>query len=250
MSSPTPAIPPVDDTLGAALIGFGLSCIILGFLSKEVFIYYGRYPNDKMVYKVIVSVIGMLELMEEAAIGHYLYYYVVSNYTNPAAFFVDNFVWSLMLPVAIGATVGTIVKLCFAMRVWRFSNNVYITGLIAILTLSQLSLSITYTVKSFMLQKLVRAEELRLIASLSLGSGALTDTITALTLCYYLRKFRTGFGQSQQLAYKLSLYAINTGLLTSVMSLGALIFYDAHPTTFQFTPFYYNLSRCTILLLL
>ncbi|KAJ8085158.1 hypothetical protein PM082_003942 [Marasmius tenuissimus] len=100
-----------------------------------------------------------------------------------------------------------------------------------------------YAVKALQLKELRRADELKLVASLSLGSGALTDVITAATLCYYLRKLKTGYKESDHLVYKLSLYAINTGALTSVMSLGALIFYDLHPRTFQFMPFCYTLSR-------
>ncbi|KAF9258571.1 hypothetical protein L218DRAFT_948290 [Marasmius fiardii PR-910] len=227
---PSVVIPPVDDTLGAALIGFSISSVILGLILKEIFTYYRRYPNDRRLYKFMVGAVGILEVTEEAFIGHYLYHYMITNYTNPAAFFIEDFVWSLMLPVVIGAVVGTIVKLCFAMRVWRFSEqNIFITGLIAILTLAQLALGITFTAKSYALRKLMLAPRLKIIASLSLGSGALTDIITALTLCYYLRKFRTGYGQAHQLVYKLSLYAINTGTLTSIMSLGALIFVESLP---------------------
>ncbi|KAL0069442.1 hypothetical protein AAF712_003467, partial [Marasmius tenuissimus] len=54
-------------------------------------------------------------------------------------------------------------------------------------------LGITYAVKALRLKELRRADELKLVASLSLGSGALTDVITAATLCYYLRKLKTGY---------------------------------------------------------
>ena len=46
----------VDNTLGAALVGFSISCVILGILLKELFTYFSRYPNDKIGYKLLVSI--------------------------------------------------------------------------------------------------------------------------------------------------------------------------------------------------
>ncbi|ESK86177.1 hypothetical protein Moror_10971 [Moniliophthora roreri MCA 2997] len=239
MSSPN-----VEDTLGAALIGLGVSCIVFGILSTEVFTYYSRYPRDPNGYKLLVAFVWLLELVDQGCIGHFIYYYMISNFTKPLVLFTGDVVWTLLIQVVLGAAAGTIVKCCFAMRVWRFSNhNLPLTALIILLSLGQFGLAITYTVRSFGLKKLMYANRLKLIATLALGTGALTDLITAFTLSYYLRKLRTGYQKSDLLVNKLSLYAINTGALTSVMSLGALIFYDIQPTTFQFLAFYFTLSK-------
>uniref|UniRef100_A0A0W0G7A0 DUF6534 domain-containing protein n=1 Tax=Moniliophthora roreri TaxID=221103 RepID=A0A0W0G7A0_MONRR len=284
MSSPN-----VEDTLGAALIGLGVSCIVFGILSTEVFTYYSRYPRDPNGYKLLVAFVWLLELVDQGCIGHFIYYYMISNFTKPLVLFTGDVVWTLLvslhrvfvrviadggdfqIQVVLGAAAGTIVKCCFAMRVWRFSNhNLPLTALIILLSLGQFGLAISafsifmhmdhasYQLhlfqrtpsevlclmpSSFGLKKLMYANRLKLIATLALGTGALTDLITAFTLSYYLRKLRTGYQKSDLLVNKLSLYAINTGALTSVMSLGALIFYDIQPTTFQFLAFYFTLSK-------
>lgn len=238
------ASPDVSSTLGAALIGFSVSCVVFGILSTEVFTYYGRYPRDPYRYKLLVAALWLLETVDQGFIGHFIYYYMISNFTKPLVFFNGDVVWTLLIQVVLGAAAGTIVKCCFALRVWRFSNhNLPLTALIVVLSFGQFGLAITYTVKSFGVKKLMYANRLKLIATLALGTGALTDVITAFTLSFYLRKLRTGYKKSDLLVNKLSLYAINTGALTSVLSLGALIFYNVQPTTFQFLAFYFTLSK-------
>ncbi|EEB93148.1 hypothetical protein MPER_08240, partial [Moniliophthora perniciosa FA553] len=203
--------PKVEDTLGAALIGFSVSCIVFGILSTEVFTYYSRYPRDPNGYKLLVAFVWLLEFVDQGSIGHFIYYYMISNFTKPLVFFAGDVVWTLLIQVVLGAAAGTIVKCCFAMRVWRFSNHdLPLTALIIFLSLGQFGLAITYTVQSFGLKKLMYADRLKLIATLALGTGALTDRITAFTFSYYLRKLRTGYKKSDLLVNKLSLYAINT----------------------------------------
>lgn len=43
-----------DSTLGAASIGFSVSCVVFGVLSTQVFTYFQRYPSDRPAYKILV----------------------------------------------------------------------------------------------------------------------------------------------------------------------------------------------------
>lgn len=43
-----------DNSLGATLIGFSVSCVVFGTLSTQCFSYFQRYPLDKPVYKILV----------------------------------------------------------------------------------------------------------------------------------------------------------------------------------------------------
>ncbi|KAK7040659.1 hypothetical protein VNI00_009565 [Paramarasmius palmivorus] len=189
---------------------------------------------------------------------------MISNFTKPLVFFNGDVVWTLLrfrfrlFLVLQQERLSSAASHCefggVRIDVWSkdyFSNpcssvsnhNLPLTALIVVLSFGQFGLAITYTVKSFGLKKLMYASRLKLIATLALGTGALTDVITAFTLSFYLRKLRTGYKKSDLLVNKLSLYAINTGALTSVLSLGALIFYNVQPTTFQFLAFYFTLSK-------
>ncbi|KAF8994485.1 hypothetical protein BDQ17DRAFT_1095337 [Cyathus striatus] len=232
------------DTLGAVLIGFAVSCVVFGVLTTQVFVYFQRYPADKPGYKILVGGLWALECLDQFFIGHAVYYYTIRNYASPLVLLSGTIIWTLLIQIILGCFVGTIVKACFAMRVWRFSNrNILVTGFIVLLIAAQLGLGIVYTVRSFQLDKLELVDQLKLIASLSLGAGLITDTLIAIALCYFLRKLRTGFRKSDTLVNRLCMYAINTGALTSAVSLCTLLLYNLRPKAFHFMASYFVLGK-------
>ncbi|TFY62472.1 hypothetical protein EVJ58_g3850 [Rhodofomes roseus] len=225
-----------DTTFGAAFIGFGCSAVLLGNLSSQMYQYFRRYPQDRPLYKALVAALWILEVVDSAFIAYAVYFYLVTNWGNPLIL-IERAQWSLILQVTLGATAGAIVKACFAMRVWRFSNcNIWITSLILLLTFGQL----VYTVQAFQLANLTKLADLKVVGTISLGLGVATDIVTALALCYFLRNLRTG---DDSLVNRLTIYALNTGVITSAISLATVILYDMMPENFIFMGFYFVLSK-------
>ncbi|KAH7915480.1 hypothetical protein BJ138DRAFT_1141853 [Hygrophoropsis aurantiaca] len=233
-----------DSTIGALLIGFAASAIGYGIFSIQVYTYYRRYPLDKGVYKALVALLWILETVDQAFIGHSTYYYTVTNYTNPNALVYYKPIWSLISQMTAGALVGTIVKACFSIRVWRFSyRNWILTGFLLFLAVAQMGLAVTFTIQSFHLPSLTDLINLRIIGSLSLGLGVVNDMFMAAALCYYLQGMRSSSSSADSLINSLTLYAINTGVLTSACSLTTLILYNFMPKNFVFMCFYFVLSK-------
>ncbi|TFK52647.1 hypothetical protein OE88DRAFT_1658022 [Heliocybe sulcata] len=233
----------IDGTLGADFCGFAVATLVMGVLTSQVFTYFKRYPADKPAYKLLIALLWTLELADQALIAHQFYFYTISNYGNPLVL-LEKIVWSLVLQVEIGALVGTIVKACFAMRVWRFSNhNILITGVVLLLIVAQMGTATLFTVKAFFLGSLIELKDLKIFGSLSLALGVATDAVTALALCYFLSKLKTGYSNSDSLVNSLSLYAVNTGLLTSALSLTTLILYNIMPDNFIFMGIYFVVSK-------
>ncbi|KAK7040658.1 hypothetical protein VNI00_009564 [Paramarasmius palmivorus] len=251
----------VDSTLGAAFIGFAVSCFVFGVLTTQCLTYFRLFPRDRVIYKALVSVVWFIEVLDQICIGHFIYIYSISHFGDPLILITGDVVPTLMFQVLLGTSVGAIVK-------WRAfpslpidpantfidctvaslsacgDHNAPMTLLIFILTLLQLGLGITYTTRCFQLKKLLFLANLKIIASLSLASGALADIVTAATLCYYLQHFRTGFKRSDSLINLLMIYAVNTGAITSVISVCTLILqYDVSPKTLKFMGFYFVLSK-------
>lgn len=217
----------INATLGAIFIGFALACTVYGIVLTQIFIYYRNYPGDRILLKGMVIVILLLETADQAFIGHILYHYCILNYANLTGLLQANTTWSLILQLTIGATVGAIVKVYFAFRVWRFSSrNIWITGLILLLTLGQLGLATAFTIEAFKLPNVFAVHELRTLGTVSLGTGVATDVVTAIALCYFLNRLRTGLKSSDSLVNNLCAYAINTGVLTSTVSVATLVLYN------------------------
>ncbi|GLB38741.1 hypothetical protein LshimejAT787_0506060 [Lyophyllum shimeji] len=235
----------IDRTLGAVFIGFAVACCVYGVLLAQGFAYFSRYPQDRPHLKLTVIAILLLETADQTFIGHLAYFYSISNYGNPLNLLRATVTWSLILQLTVGAIVGAIVKGSFGLRVWRFSQrNYYITGLILFLTLGQLGLALAFTVKAFALPSLLDVHRLQILGTVSLGVGVLTDIITASALCFFLNRLRTGFHGSDSLVNSLIRYAINTGALTSAVSLTTLILYNVDSQgNLYFVATYFVLSK-------
>lgn len=53
---PLPAVPfTLDNTIGALLIGFAVSCLVFGILLTQSYVYFSRFPSDKWLYQLLVS---------------------------------------------------------------------------------------------------------------------------------------------------------------------------------------------------
>ncbi|KAJ8462774.1 hypothetical protein ONZ51_g10688 [Trametes cubensis] len=69
------------------------------------------------------------------------------------------------------------------------------------------------------------------------------DVTIAVTQCLLLRRFETGIQRTDSVIRILIAYSINTGLLTSLCAIGALVSYAAAPTKFIYFAFYFVLSK-------
>ncbi|KAL0961184.1 hypothetical protein HGRIS_006155 [Hohenbuehelia grisea] len=233
----------IDSSLGSAFVGSSLSCIVFGILSTQLVSYFRYYPSDKLGYKLIVILIWILETVDQIFIGHAIYFYAIKNYATPEVLLSGKVIWTLILQLTIGALAGLIVKTCFALRVWRFSNhNRPVTFGILFLIYGHMGLVTAYTIKAFQ-GNLSSVPRLKVLASCSLGLGALTDILIALSLCYFLRKLRTGSKKSDTIVNQLTIYALNTGGVTSAISLTTLILYNIDPNSLRFVASYFVLSK-------
>jgi len=234
--------PTFGNTIGALVFGWGISSLIFGMLCIQVWRYYQRYPNDNLSYKVLVLTLWVLEALHQALVGHTTWYYVVENFGDMFIFLKPP-VWSICLQTIVGSLVGTIVKICFAMRVWKFSRGNYlVTGLIIIMTIAQFATAIVYTIHTFQLQ-VGQAGQIKSIGSIALSLGVATDVFTAASLSYFLHKMRTGFKRSDTLINRLIIYSVNTGTLTSVFSAAVLAMYNLMPTNFIYISLYFILCK-------
>lgn len=234
----------IDNTFGAAFVGVIASSFVFGIFSMQCYVYYDRYRLDRRFYKILVAVLWLLEAGHSVCSWHFFYHYVIEEWGKSLAIVTQPIIWTLAVQVVVSALVGTIVKSCFAMRVWRFSGrNVWITAAIVLSTLVQLGFSFWFTVAGLELPSLADLDSIFTVAIVALGLGVLTDVLTAAAISWYLRKLKTGYKNSDTLVNKLIAYAINTGLLTGVFSIATLVTYGTMPNNFIFISLYFVLSK-------
>ncbi|KAJ7224964.1 hypothetical protein B0H12DRAFT_1193397 [Mycena haematopus] len=249
MSDPTQPPPQalfsVDNTLGAIVVGFAVACVIYGILLTQAWTYFSRFQSDTIVYKMLVVVILILETVDQTFIGHFVYFYTVTSAGQPLALATGTTTWSVIMQQALGSVVSTIVKCAFATRVYRFSDkNIFITALLVLLALGQLGVAAAFTFHAFQLSSIPQVFNLKLLATISLALGVLTDVLTASFLCFFLWRMRTGgHSAANSLITRLVADAINTGVLTTVVSLSTLLLFDFLAGNLIFAATYFLLSK-------
>ncbi|KIK69956.1 hypothetical protein GYMLUDRAFT_532958 [Collybiopsis luxurians FD-317 M1] len=239
----------LNETLGAAFIGFAFSCLVLGILLSQTAQYLSRYPNDKWINKALVAGILVLELGHQGLVSHSLYYYNILNFAKPTALSpFQTVVWSIIVQQTVGSVIGVIVKMCFAARVWRFSNNdIIVCGILVALNITELGLSIAFTCKGFQFDMFADLPQIKTLGSFALGCGALNDLLLAASLCFYLERMRSKqrrhYYNAHSLITMLSIYAVGTGMMTSAVGIATLLCYYFMPLNFIFIALFFVLSK-------
>ncbi|KAH9999633.1 hypothetical protein BJV74DRAFT_162596 [Russula compacta] len=239
---PRTVIPTMSNTIGAVVIGWGLSSMMFGMLCIQAWSYYHRYPNDSRSYKLLVLGLWVLEAVHQAFVGHVAWFLIVKNFGSLLVL-VKPPVWTLSVQTVLGALVGLIVKICYGMRVWKFSKgNYFVTGFIIGMAVAQFATAVVFTIRSFHLH-VGQAIKIKYLGTIALSLGVATDIFTAASLSYFLHKMRTGYQKSDTLINRLIIYSVNTGMVTSICSAAVLISYNVMPVNLIFISLYFILSK-------
>ncbi|TDL15037.1 hypothetical protein BD410DRAFT_140771 [Rickenella mellea] len=238
----------VANTFGAALIGLVASAIFYGLTVLQTYHYYKTYTQDRRSLKWFVGVMFAADTVHLILCTWCIYWYLVSRFGDFPNLDIPH--WSINLQVVANAIVGVGVQMFFARRVWKLSRQVLLTSVIVVLSAMLGFFSVYFTVETFILDDFSKYARLRWVTIMSLGSAAAADILIALSLCYHLHKSRTGFSRTDTLITELMVYAINTGLITSIFATLTLILGTTMPITLIWAPFVWCLGRVYIISLL
>ncbi|KAI1792154.1 hypothetical protein LXA43DRAFT_1060940 [Ganoderma leucocontextum] len=88
-----PQVPPLDNTLGAILIGTFIGLTLYGLVVHQCYQYFGLYPQDSgWIKALVVSILGF-ETFHMVLSMHVCYHYLVASYSDPRALL--SGVWSV-----------------------------------------------------------------------------------------------------------------------------------------------------------
>ncbi|KAG2113671.1 hypothetical protein BD769DRAFT_1673683 [Suillus cothurnatus] len=247
MSSSTQDLIPklnIGKTFGALFIGVTVAAILFGVSSVQAFIYFQTHRGTGTTfYKLAVIWLWILDALHLTLIIHYVYYYLVLNYTNVGA--LTEIVWSFKLQIIAEVFIIYGVHLMYVYRIWIInkgrSRTLPITvGVIVILN-SGIAIALIWALyQCHLFSDLTKIEWATFI---TLGTMTFTDIVIASSLCYLLATSRTGFSSTDSLITKLMVYIINTGCLTSVCSMTAAITCAVMPTNFIFLAIEFLLAK-------
>ncbi|KAG1780427.1 hypothetical protein EV702DRAFT_778586 [Suillus placidus] len=238
MSSSTQDLIPqlhLGNTFGALFIGVTFAAILFGLSNIQVFFYFQTHKGTGISFpKLAVAWLWILDALHLFLIVHCVYYYLVAHYADISA--LTEIVWSFKLQIVIDVIIVYGVHLLYFHRIWivgKGRSRVLPIAVGAIVTLgSGVAIALIWAMyQCHVFSDLVKIEWATFMA---LGTISFVDFVIASSLCYLLATSRTGFSSTDSIITKLMAYIINTGCLTSVCSLSAIITCAVMPHNFIF----------------
>ncbi|GLB44355.1 hypothetical protein LshimejAT787_1602850 [Lyophyllum shimeji] len=233
------AVPPrivIDDTFGASFIGVLFTAMLYGITTLQTYFFYVYYPTDRIENKLLVASIWALDTGHMALVSICMYYYLVTNYSNPPALAVGH--WSLFTSVAVNVTIAFLVHVFFTVRIFRLSSRRvrwWLTPIISLLVLAHFCFGVETVVFLFLKKRFDKLNEFTLFAAMPFALFAvLSDIFIAAALCVLLYGSRTGFRRTNTLVNTLMVYAINRCVLTSVVATAEVIVFAVSPHSLWF----------------
>jgi len=233
---------PLDNSMGAMLLGVIISAILHGVCLLQAFLYFMKYKRDSLLLKSLVAITVIFDTIHLAFITHTVYYYLVSNFHDPQR--LERLTWSVLMEALFTGVNGAIVQTFYAYRVWCLNKKShFLTSIILFLILATVGSGTAWVILSMELQTY---RQLLHISPLTITINALSttaDVIIATSLCILLNKARTGYKKSDTVINMLIVFVVNTGILTTCCAVASLISLVLSPDSLIYAAFYFCIGR-------
>ncbi|KAJ8584255.1 hypothetical protein M405DRAFT_866374 [Rhizopogon salebrosus TDB-379] len=245
-SSTQDLLPSVDlrNTFGAIFIGAVFAAILFGLSNVQAFIYFQTHRGTGItLFKLVVIGLWALDAFHLALVIHCIYYYLVTDYANFDA--LTEVVWSGKLQIVLAMFTVWVIHFMYAYRIWIVSKGrsralPIIVYIIVILALGAAIVVAFEVYQCHLFSDFVGMEWATLM---DLGLIAFIDFVIASSLCYFLATSRTGFSSTDTFLTKIMGYTINTGSLTSIVSLVACITCAVMPNNFIYMAVEFSVAK-------
>ncbi|TBU46941.1 hypothetical protein BD309DRAFT_953007 [Dichomitus squalens] len=221
-----PSLPPISslssvrDIFGSVFIGAFLSFSLYGLFVNQTYTYYRLYSTDAPWLKIIVITAILLETVVSVLHLHLGYYYFVENYGNPLAFI--SGVWSLNVFPVFATAIMINCQSFYTVRILLVGPSRFrLLLVIVIITLmgGAMGVSIASTILGFRGITLFNFNNFLWLVLAYNAVASAADVILTTTLIHILHRSRTGFKSTDSMINKLILYAISTGLVTTIFNI-------------------------------
>ncbi|KIK68152.1 hypothetical protein GYMLUDRAFT_145789, partial [Collybiopsis luxurians FD-317 M1] len=233
--------------IGCYFIGTILACALWGISCVQTWLYFSTY-SDHIWLKLLVVSVWLSDTIHQFLITQMCYVYFVSNFGSETK--AHEVLWCDRLPFIFNAITSFLVQAFFIMRIWQ---SVCFHWYISLVVLAIIDRVLNSTV-AYVCQGIAHSywtyEELKSLKVLSVAVNILTavsDVVICFVVSMWLNHSKTGSPWSNRILNRLMLFAISSGLLTSVCAICSLVTILALPNTLVYFVFYYIIYSNSLL---
>ncbi|KAH9042953.1 hypothetical protein EDB83DRAFT_2677515 [Lactarius deliciosus] len=242
-----PGHPIVDihNSFGAAFVGLLVSTVLFGLTIAQTWFYFWNYRNrDSKLLKFFIAFLIFMDALHTVTCTYVIYWYLILNFGN-----VENLgdsMWAMDLHVIFSVIIGSSVQLYYARRVYIVSRSIILLILIVVVIFVGSGATLYLIAKQFAIKRFSSVHSFVWPSYIAVGAVALVDGLVATSMCWSLYRRRTGFAKTDSIILTLMAYSINSGLLTSLLGITAIICYTTLPTTMVWLAISFVLTKCYV----
>jgi len=235
--------PTVSNQLGPYLIGTILSSIIYGVTCVQVYLYYNYNRGASRFLKATIFFLWILDTLHQIFSIIAVYTLAVTNFGNEAALGFPP--WSNMASIPPFAFLEFIVKMIYVERIWRSSGRKwYLVVPIIVFSLIEFFAVTIFFIWGLIIDTFEGFAKLGPFSYAGLGSSAVADLLIAGIQISIIWKMRHHSSRrTESLARTLTIYIINTQLLTSVVAVLDILTFAFASGTLIYTLFFNVLAK-------
>ncbi|KAI0776327.1 hypothetical protein BD413DRAFT_528468 [Trametes elegans] len=239
------AIDNPNDTIGAILLGALASAVLSGTVTTQAFIYFRMYGSDDYKRNVfMVSLLWVLDAMHSSMAFASTWIYLISHWGDTAVY--DFIPWTIALTVALTAVVTLISHCFFAHRIYVLSGlSWWLTAPILVMAGGRLVAALVSTSEMIDLRSYAAfVDRVGWVFTMGLSLSTAVDVLITVTLIVLLQRSRTGFSTAtDHLIDTVTLYTVETGLVTSITTAVSLICWLTMPRNLIFLALHFSISK-------
>jgi len=200
---------------GPLLLGYLLNWGLFGVLSCQVYIYHLAFPKDRLVTKLLVYGVYLVETTQTILVTHDAFNGYAKGFGSLTALNSAQLEW-LAVPIFSGI-VSCSVQMYYGYRLFLLSGSKFVPVLIAAIALMQGSSAIVQGVQAFFIGDF---SDLATKAFKScivwLAGSASCDIIIAISMTFVLLRKDTQIVRTQAVISRIIRLVVETGCLTAV----------------------------------
>ncbi|KAI9435944.1 hypothetical protein H4582DRAFT_490993 [Lactarius indigo] len=236
-----PAIIPVDDFLGAMLIGTVLSSILYGVTWSQVYSYYNIHcSRDRWPLKSFVAFLMLVDSANLVFVIYPTYQLTITNFGDYG--FTNTTPWSQAAIALSSIVLEVSVQHFYAYRIYCLGwRSLYLPAVISIISLTEFGIGIVYSTKVLMHPHEWSPFQGFFVATMSFK--VLCDVLITVGMVYTLLSNRT---RVRSVLNLLAIYAVNCGTLHLMFAISCVILFTKSPHTLKYTPSLFIMVRLSL----
>ncbi|KAI0639617.1 hypothetical protein C8Q77DRAFT_76326 [Trametes polyzona] len=220
-------------SLGPMFTGVVLASCLYGVTTLQTYIYFVHDFADGKFLKYLVFFLWVLGTLRLALVSDAAYTYMVTDFDN--LFAILKPLWSIFPSAVIVVGLNNAV----VRGVWRLSGqNWWLASAIGGMVLATLGSNMAFAVIAHTLATWFDLQGYSWLMSLTFACSMTADVLISSSLCILLAMRKTGYAKSDGIVKTLTMYSINTGLISTLCAALCLITYLKMPDNFVFMALY------------